>query len=111
MVEVIKLNKTVYDKGDYPKVIDIEFSQLIQPSSSISIPTPTVDEFFELYNTLFFEIPIDGEINSHKELIKRSTEYVGETQNTDEIDLLLDEINQLRLELLEAQQTINDLTQ
>ena len=111
MIESIKLNKTVYDKKIYPTVVDINFSQLINPTLTPEIIAPTVDEFFELYNTLFFDIPIDGEINSHKELIKRSTEYVGETQNTDEIDLLLEEINQLRLELLEARQTIDDLTQ
>jgi hypothetical protein len=108
--ELVKLNKDVFSREDYPKIVDTQFSQLVTPT----LPTPdetTVDEFFELYNKLFFEIPIDGEIGSHKELIKRSTEYVGETQNTEEIDLLLEEINQLRLELLDARQTIDDLTQ
>jgi len=111
MNDILNLNRITFDKNDYPKVIDTEFSQLITPNL-ISIPNiPTVDEFFELYDSLFFEIPIDGDVNSHKELIKRSTEYVGETQNTEEIDLLLEEINQLRLELLEARQLIDDLTQ
>lgn len=108
--ELVKLNKDVFSREDYPKIIDTKFSQLLKPS--IEAPDDvTVDEFFELYNKLFFEIPIDGEIGSHKELIIRSTEYVGETQNTEEIDLLLEEINQLRLDLLEARQTIEDLTQ
>ncbi len=108
--ELVKLNKNVFSREDYPKIIDIQFSQLItqQPATEDVV---TVDEFFELYNTLFFEIPIDGDVGSHKELIIRSTEYVGETQNTKEIDLLLEEINQLRLDLLEARQTIEDLTQ
>jgi hypothetical protein len=109
MNNIIVLEKEIFDKNKYPKIIDIEFSQLINKELEESTPL-TVDDFFELYNNLFFDIPIDGEINSHKELIKRSTEYVGETQNTDEIDLLLDEINQLRLELLEARQTIDELT-
>jgi len=111
MTELIKLNKIVYDKTIYPNVVDINFSQLLSPQNVSVDTTLTVDEFFELYNTLFFDIPINGDINSHKELIKRSTEYVGETQNTDEIDLLLEEINQLRLENLELKQTIDDLTQ
>lgn len=111
MDNLIQLSRITFDKNDYPKVIDTEFSQLIHPNQLITPDIVTVDEFFELYDSLFFEIPIDGEINSHKELIKRSTEYVGETQNTEEIDLLLEEINQLRLELLEARQLIDDLTQ
>ncbi len=109
-IELIKLNKDVFPREDYPKIIDTQFSQLVK-SVTTTQDVVTVDEFFESYNKLFFEIPIDGEIGSHKELIKRSTEYVGETQNTEEIDLLLEEINQLRLELLEARQTIEDLTQ
>lgn len=108
---IVNIDKIVFDKVDYPKVIDTSFSQLIN-STPISTSVPlTTDDFFDLYNTLFFEIPIEGETDSHKYLIKRSTEYVGETQNTEEIDLLLDEINQLRLELLEARQIIDDLTQ
>ncbi len=109
-VELIKLNKDVFSREDYPKIIDTQFSQLVIPNPS-AVDDTTVDEFFELYDKLFFDIPINGEIGSHKELIKRSTEYVGETQNTEEIDLLLEEINQLRLELLDARQTIDDLTQ
>ena len=111
MDKLIELNKIVYNKSHYPKVIDVEFSQLITTPKLVISSETTVDDFFDLYNKLFFDIPIDGEINSHKELIKRSTEYVGESQNTDEIDLLLDEINQLRLELLESRQIIDDLTQ
>lgn len=108
-MEKIKIKKESFPKQKYPIIINTEFSQLINPSPQVE-NILTVDEFFELYDDLFFQIPIDGEIGSHKELIKRSTEYVGETQNTEEIDLLLEEINQLRLELLEARQLIDELT-
>lgn len=108
-MEKIKIKKESFPKQKYPTIINTEFSQLINPSPQVK-NVLTVDEFFELYDDLFFQIPIDGEIGSHKELIKRSTEYVGETQNTEEIDLLLEEINQLRLELLEARQLIDELT-
>ena len=110
MSEQIKLNKTVYGKITYPNVIDTEFSQLIKPQVEEVITTVTVEEFFQYYDELFYDIPIVGDFNSHTELIKRSTEYVGVNQNTDEIDALLDEINQLRLENLTQQQTIDELT-
>lgn len=110
MSEIINIKKRVFLKNTYPNIIDVEFNQLIT-QSPIEVEETTVDEFFEIYNNLFYEIPIDGDFNSHKYIIKQSTEYVGESQNTEEIDLLLEEINQLRLELLEARQTIDELTQ
>jgi hypothetical protein len=110
MAKKIELNKIVYGKVTYPNVINTEFSQLIKPQVEIIIPPVTVEEFFKYYDDLFYDIPIVGDFNSHTELIKRSTEYVGVNQNTDEIDALLDEINQLRLENLTQQQTIDELT-
>jgi hypothetical protein len=110
MSEQIRLNKTVYGKVTYPNVINTEFSQLIKPQVEEVVTTVTVEEFFQYYDDLFYDIPITGDFNSHTELIKRSTEYVGINQNTDEIDALLDEINQLRLENLTQQQTIDELT-
>lgn len=109
-MEVIKIEKTLFDKNRYSNVIDINFNQLLNNSITPEEDDITVDEFFIIYDKIFYSIPIDGELNSHKELIKRSTEYVGETQNTEEIDLLLEEINQLRLDLLESRQIIEDLT-
>ena len=110
MAEVIQLNKTVYGKITYPNVIDTEFKQLIRPQTEVTSSVVTVNQFFNYYNDLFYEIPTEGDFNSHLELIKRSTEYVGVNQNSGEIDALLDEINQLRLENLTLQQTIDDLT-
>jgi hypothetical protein len=110
MAETVQLNKTVYGKITYPNVIDTEFSQLIKPQTEVTSSVVTVNQFFNYYNDLFYEIPTEGDFNSHLELIRRSTEYVGVNQNAGEIDALLDEINQLRLENLTLQQTIDDLT-
>jgi hypothetical protein len=110
MAEVIQLNRNVYGKITYPNVINTEFSQLTKPATQATASVFTVDQFFNEYNNLFYEIPTEGNFNSHLELIQRSTEYVGVNQNAGEIDALLDEINQLRLENLTLQQTIDDLT-
>jgi hypothetical protein len=109
MAEQIRLVKTVYGKITYPNVIDTEFRQLISPPTEVTASVVTVNEFFSYYNDLFFEIPTEGEFNSHLELIRRSTEFVGVTQNSGEIDALLDEINQLRLENITLQKEIDDL--
>jgi hypothetical protein len=110
MAETVQLNKTVYGKITYPNVIDTEFTQLIRPTTEAVDNTITIDEFFQAYNDLFFEIPAAGDFNSHEELIKRSTEYTGVNQTSEEIDALLEEINQLRLENLDLQQQVDDLT-
>lgn len=110
MAEIVQLNKTVYGKITYPNVVKTEFTQLIKPTTEVVDTTLTIDEFFQAYNDLFFEIPAAGDFNSHEELIKRSTEYTGVNQTSEEIDALLEEINQLRLENLNLQQQIDDLT-
>ena len=109
MAEQVQLNKTVYGKISYPNVINTQFTQLVGANPADGPAPITVEEFFQAYNDLFFEIPIDGEFNSHLELIKRSTEYVGVTQNPNEIDALLTEINQLRLENLRLNQQLDEL--
>jgi hypothetical protein len=107
----IDLGNIKYQKDTFKKIINTEFNELILPVTSSSTTEITQEEFFDYYQKLFYDIPIEGELNSHKFLIKQSTEYVGVEQNNDEIDLLLDEINQLRTELLEARQVIDTLTQ
>jgi hypothetical protein len=109
MSQQVQLTKKVYGRGLYSQIIDVKFNQLIPPPSAV-INEITVPEFFEAYETLFYEIPVTGDINSHEYLVTRSSEYIGtETQN-DEINSLLDEINTLRQELLDANKTILDLT-
>ena len=65
---------------------------------------PTVQEFFDMYNQLFYEINELGPTNSHEYLIKTSSEYVAFDENNEIIESLQNEIAQLREELLEAQQ-------
>jgi hypothetical protein len=107
----IKLNKKVYGKVSYPKVVDTKFTQLIQPSPTIVVEdTLTIAEFFEQYNRLFFEIPQNGENGTHEELVRRSSSYIGITGQSEETQALLDEINDLRAQLITAQQEIINLS-
>ena len=107
-MEIISLNKIEYNKNQYQKVIDTSFTQLIQPQVTSSVVTPTisVDEFFQNYQQIFFQIPKFGNINSHEYLVKTSQEYIGSTTNDDLIQALTDEITQLRQENLSFQQQI-----
>ena len=108
MAEQIALTKQVYDKNQYQKVIDTTFTQLVQPTSQATgSALPTVNEFFDFYNQLFFDIPKFGEINSHEYLIKTSTEYIGASSVVnDELQALIDEVTELRQENLDLQQQL-----
>ena len=107
----LQLSKKLYNKSAYLNTINTQFSELLPTL----LPTPveevtTADEFFQIYENLFYEIPKEGDINSHKFLIKQSTEYVGAQGISDEMQALFDEITFLREENLTLQQNIIDLT-
>ena len=109
MGQIVNLDKEVYNRTQYEQVIDTSFSQLVPPSSSIPIEAlPTVDEFFQNYDSLFFQIPQSGE-NSHETLIVSSTDYIGYQPLNDEIQALTEEITSLRTQLLESRQQLADL--
>jgi hypothetical protein len=107
MSENVSLNKNVYDKNQYTKVIDTSFKQLgVQTIQEQITAQPNTNEFFAMYNDLFYDIPELGETNSHEYLIKTSSEYIGFQANQEEIDALQAEIAQLRTDLLDSQRQI-----
>lgn len=107
-MEQVNLNKNVFLKDQYEKVIDTSFTQLVQPAatSSVVLPSISIAEFFTNYQTLFFEIPKYGAVNSHEYLIKTSQEYAGDFNNDDTIQALIEEVTQLRQENLDLQQQL-----
>jgi len=100
----VDLIKQVYSKTGYPTIIDTNFNQLGNKSVNEQLDTSvSVEQFFDLYTQLFYEIPSYGEIASHEYLITASTEYIGFEANNDIINALQKEITQLRKDLLKAQ--------
>jgi hypothetical protein len=109
MSEKLNLNRKVYEKRKYQNTIDTSFSELTPPPPPVE-DTFTVEVFFDLYNSLFYDIPAEGNVNSHQSLIQRSSEYIGFTEETsDEIQVLLDEITSLRQNLLDTEQQVIEL--
>jgi hypothetical protein len=107
MAQNIKLNKEVFSKRDYEKTIDTTFNQIGVKSIQEQLDEqPTVQEFFDMYNDLFYEINELGETNSHEYLIKTSSEYISFEENNEIIEALQNEIAQLREELLETQKQL-----
>ena len=110
MSENINFNKQVYDKRQYSKIIDASFTQLGVKTIQEQISTqPTTNEFFSMYNDMFYSIPELGATNSHEYLIKKSSEYIGFEANQEEIIALQAEIAQLRIDLLDSQKQVIEL--
>ena len=106
----IPIEKQVFDKNQYGRVINTQFSQLINQQIPEETPTFTLDDFFELYDQLFYQIPKEGDINSHRFILQKEAEYLGVIISQDDIQALLDEITSLRQQLLEAKTIITDYT-
>lgn len=105
----VKLNRQAFDKQKFNETVNTSFSQLgpQQPDPTFfDINLATTEDFFTLYNKFFFEIPKEGEVNSHTFLIKESSDYVGFEASNEEIQALLDEIAALREENLQIRQEL-----
>jgi len=109
MTEQVNLTKQIYGTTAYTRVIDTTFTELVAPSAPEQ-SVVTVDDFFNYYEQLFFQIPVTGDTSSHEYLVKKSGEYVGGQVITDNEQALIDEINSLRQQLLVANQTIVDIS-
>ncbi len=110
MSEKIDLNKKVFAKESYIKIIDTKFRELGVTSVVEDLSnTISVDTFFENYNQIFYQIPKTGTTNSHEYIIKTSSEYVNFEQVNEQILALQQEISNLRTEGLQKDMTILEL--
>jgi len=100
----VPIRKTVYNKDHIGKVVKREFTTFTQPQPEST--QLSVEDFFALYEELFYEIPINGEAGTHEYLVKRSSELYKLEDNTQDIQPLLDEISNLRAQLIDNETEI-----
>ena len=112
MSKEIIFDKVLKSKPGFEKYIDTSFKEFgVQPINEKVEEQPTLNDFFEMYNDMFYDIPEEGVINSHEFLIKKSSEYIGFSENNEIIEALQNEIANLRTELLETQKELVNLPQ
>jgi hypothetical protein len=102
----VTLIRTGYNREEFQNTFNTEFTELGVEEQDLSFFDPnlaTVEDFFNIYNNLFFIIPKYGEINSHEFLIKESSDYIDYAANQEEIKALLSEIAELRESNLQLQ--------
>ena len=103
----IKLQKTVFNKPEFDNVIDRDFKFFTPPEDLED--NDTVLELFRLYNKLYFEIPLRNTNTSHEFLIRKSMELVDFDEDNERLQPLLDEISNLRAQLVDNQAHILEL--
>jgi hypothetical protein len=106
------LTKQVFDKTAFDNTVNTSFSEL---TSSVVVSTgsnlPSVVEFFQYYQDLFYQIPKFGDTTSHQYLVITSQEYIGSENGGNEVvDALIAEITALREENLDLQQQLAQST-
>jgi hypothetical protein len=102
----VTLIRTGYSREAFNSTFNTDFTQLGVNEQDLTFFDPnlaTVEDFFTIYNNLFFIIPKYGEINSHEYLIKESSDYIDYQANQLEIEALLEEIAELRESNLQLQ--------
>ncbi len=102
----IKVDKTILGRNE--SVLDTNFSFFSRINTA---PEFTIEDFFQLYEELFYQIPKEDEVESHRYILNKEAEYLG-VKLADDVDIqaLLDEITSLRQQLLEAKTIITDYT-
>lgn len=98
MKKNISIRKNIYSSNKYKEVIDTDFSELFSTRENF-----TIEDFFDLYNELFFQIPETGEF-SHEALVRKSNQLItpGNDAKDDEIENLQSTIEDLQKQLLDA---------
>ena len=104
MANNIQLQKTVFGKVDFSKVVDTSFKTFTQPIPEEDLDTP--EELFRLYDKLYYSIDLEGDTESHRYLVNKSSELLNFDATTEDIQPLLDEIAQLREENLALNQQV-----
>ena len=107
------LRREAFNRKQFDDTIDTSFSELgvnnVDPST-FDPSLATVGDFFTIYQSLFYQIPKEGEVNSHVFLIKSSLAYTQYITRQEEIEALQSEIAQLQTQNLTLVADIQTLT-
>ena len=108
----IKIEKTVFDKDTFNKVVNTQFSQLA-PANEVGNqqtslpPTFTLEDFLALFNSLYPLIPED----ILRQMLSKIAGTLDVRIDTTDIQALLEEITSLRQQLVDIQSTVNSVQQ
>ena len=79
-MERLELNKTIYGATKAHGSLDKEFKEFVPKSY-------TIDDLFDMYDTLFYDMIKEGKKYSHFNIIQESIRYAGKPLNPLEADI------------------------
>ena len=107
----IPIEKTVFDKAAFDKVVSRQFNQLPPANTAGAeqggVPSFTLEDFLALFNSLYPLMPND----LLQQLLNKIASTLGVNIDTTDIQALLDEITSLRQQLVDIQITVNSANQ
>lgn len=98
-----------YNRKELDTVVDRTFKEFGKVEQKASVPT--VEQFFNDYEDLFYSIPVTGSVNSHQYLIEKSSQLCSMEDPLVDLEPLLEEITLLKSQSVQYQQTILELQQ
>ncbi len=106
----IPLEKSVFDKEAFDKLVNRQFTQLSPlnvdiTDQEVAEPEFTVDDFLNLFNTLYTFIPEED----LRTMLEKIAGTLDVRIDTTDVDALLQEITSLRQQLVDIQQTLAQL--
>ena len=78
-MEILKLTKTIYGSTKAHEALDEEFVEFAPKKY-------TINDLFDMYNLLFYDIIKEGKKHSHFNIIQESIRYAGYPINPKEAD-------------------------
>ena len=118
--QTVDLKREAFNRRQFDDTINTNFTELGPSSGDLDLSffdpsLATVGDFFTIYNTLFYQIPKSGVVNSHEFLIRESTEYTQYIAQQEEIEALTQEITDLREQnvilVKDMTQTLNEISE
>ncbi len=113
--EEVTLVREAFNRKQFNDTVNTQFTELgvgTPPDLANFDPSlATVGDFFTIYQTLFFQIPKEGDVNSHLFLIKESSEYLNFRAQQEEIEALLEEISELRQQNLDLVEDLSNVSE
>ena len=101
-LQISNLSQTVFDKQAFNETIDTDFSELGNTNtpdpSFFDVNLATQPDFWILYDKFFFDIPKEGDTDSHTYLVQTSGDYANFERDQSAMQDLMDEIAGLRIE-------------
>lgn len=102
----VEFSNLVVSRESVSEILDTSFKEFGQETVDSQ---KSVEQFFQDYSDLYYQIPAEGLVNSHEYLVSMSSQLLQVESTMLDIQPLLDEITALKSQAVSYQETIVEL--